>query len=89
MKKIFTLLLLLSSTISNAQVPSSCVVPPELAVSYHKDIIQLATFHLDQVQSPDTIYVHPPQYVIDDISGGLAAVKLIEQTAAVHGPTAN
>src|SRR5690349_19067395 len=73
MKKIFTLLLL-SSTLSNAQVASNCVAPPELEQGYRKDIMQLATYYLDQLQSPDTIYVHPPQNVIDDITGGLAAI---------------
>ena len=74
MKKIFTIIFILTSTISNAQVASSCSVPPELAVSYNKDIMQLATYYLDYIQSPDTIYVHPPQYVVDDIGGGLAAI---------------
>jgi len=74
MKKILTLLLLFTSTISNAQIASSCNVPPELAVAYHKDIVQLATNYLYQWQSPDTALVHPPQSVLDDISGGLAAI---------------
>jgi len=74
MKKFFTPILFYLSAIVNAQVPSSCSVPPELRDGYNKDIMQLATNYLDQIQSPDTIFVHPPQNVIDEISGGLAAI---------------
>src|SRR6186713_678033 len=74
MKRIFTSLLVLASTISNAQVASSCLPPPELVQGYNKDIMQLATNYLDQIQSADTIYVHPPQSVVDEITGGLAAI---------------
>jgi len=74
MKRFIIFILVLASTKANAQITSSCNVPPELAEAYHKDIVQLATNYLDNIQSPDTIYVHPPQYVMDDISGGLAAI---------------
>ena len=74
MKKIITLICFTTSFFANGQVPSSCSVPQELADAYQKDIVQLATNYLFQTQNPDTIYVHVPQPVVDEISGGLAAI---------------
>src|SRR5689334_20979117 len=73
MKNILLIIALFAFT-ANAQVTSSCDVPPQLDAAYHKDAVQLATNYLDQAQGPDTIYVHPPQYLMDDIKGGLAAI---------------
>lgn len=75
MKKLHLLLFMAFATaLANAQVPSSCMAPPELETFYYKDIAQLATNYLSDIQSPDTIYVHIPQPVLDEIGGGLAAI---------------
>ncbi len=59
---------------SQAQIPSSCVVPQLLAIEYKRDINQLAVQRLFQLQHPDTILVKIPQANIDTISEGLAAI---------------
>ena len=59
---------------SQAQIPSSCVVPPLLAIEYKRDINQLAVQRLFQLQHPDTILVKIPQAHTDSISEGLAAI---------------
>ena len=75
MKK-FLLLLLLISTFNSiqAQVPSNCTIPQLLANEYKRDIGQLATNRIFQLQSPDTVLVKIPQVYIDTISEGLAAI---------------
>ncbi len=74
MKESLTFLFSAITVFSQAQVASSCVTPPQLATEYRKDIVQLATNYLFQIQSPDTVFVHPPLQTIDEISGGLAAI---------------
>jgi Secretion system C-terminal sorting domain len=58
----------------HAQVPSSCTVPSLLAQKYERDVKQLATKRLLQLQSPDTALVHIPIVHTDSIFGGLAAI---------------
>src|SRR5678816_3439404 len=75
MNRLVLLCSLICATCSmKAQVVSSCIVPPLLASEYERDIRQLATNHLFQVQSPDTALVNIPQEYIDTISQGLAAI---------------
>jgi len=75
MKK-FLLLLVLSTIFnsSQAQVASSCMMPPLLANEYKRDITQLAVERLFQLQSPDTALVKVPPAYVDTISEGLAAI---------------
>ncbi len=75
MKKLILLTLLVSIFDSiQAQVPSDCTVPQLLATEYNRDINQLATNRLFQLQSPDTVLVRIPQAYTDSISEGLAAI---------------
>lgn len=75
MKQFFLLFVLISIfNIIEAQVPSSCTIPPLLANKYDRDIKQLATNRLFNLQSPDTALVRIPQVYIDTISEGLAAI---------------
>lgn len=75
MKKLILLLVLVSIFNSiHAQVPSNCTVPPLLANKYSRDISQLATRRMFQLQNPDTALVGIPQEYIDTISEGLAAI---------------
>jgi len=75
MKKNLLLIIVVSIfTTAQAQIPSSCVVPPVLANDYSLDVKQLAVKRLFALQSPDTALVRIPQHYIDTISGGLAAI---------------
>jgi hypothetical protein len=75
MKKTLLLLVLVSTfNATQAQVPSSCTIPQLLANEYKRDIVQLATKRLFDLQSPDTNLVRIPQIHIDSISEGLAAI---------------
>jgi hypothetical protein len=74
MKKVFLLPMLLMCIILHAQVSSNCNVPPLLAEEYDRDVKQLATYRLFEIQSPDTVLVTIPQEDIDSISQGLAAI---------------
>jgi hypothetical protein len=75
MKKGFILILLVSILSgSHAQIQSICVIPPLLAKEYKRDIAQLATYRLFQLQSPDTALVTIPQAYTDTIAEGLAAI---------------
>lgn len=75
MKKLILLFVLVSIVNSiQAQVSSNCTVPQLLAIEYKRDIRQLATNRLFQLQSPDTALVRIPQEYIDTISEGLAAI---------------
>lgn len=75
MKKFLLLLIFVSTySITQAQVPSSCSVSSLLANEYNRDIKQLATKRLFQLQSSDTALVRIPQVHIDTISEGLAAI---------------
>lgn len=60
--------------IAHAQVPSSCIVNPILINAYDRDIKQLATNRIFQLQSPDTALVTIPHAYIDTISEGLSAI---------------
>ncbi|MBK7966977.1 MAG: T9SS type A sorting domain-containing protein [Bacteroidetes bacterium] len=57
-----------------AQVTSSCVVPPLLKMEYKRDVAQLASYRLYQLQSPDTDLVQIPPAYTDSIFEGLAAI---------------
>ncbi len=74
MKKYLIYIFSAITVVSQAQVVSSCIAPPELTAEYQKDIVQLATNYLFQIHSPDTLLVHPPQQTLDEVSGGLAAI---------------
>jgi hypothetical protein len=74
MKKLLLTLCIFSCIASYAQVSSSCAVPPLLETEYNKDIVQLTTARLFQIQSPDTAIVRVPQVHYDSIAGGLAAI---------------
>jgi hypothetical protein len=74
LRSLLTVLFVAAAAFVKGQIASSCIVPPALAVAYHKDIVQLATNYLFQVQSPDTALVQVPAQTIDEISGGLAAI---------------
>ena len=75
MKKLILLFVLVSIFNSiQAQVPSNCTVTQLLAQKYKRDVRQLATSRLFQLQSPDTALVRIPQEYIDTISEGLAAI---------------
>jgi hypothetical protein len=65
---------LLIAGYSSAQVSSSCDIPQALIDAYHKDIVQLATKRLVDIQSPDTVFVRVPQADYDSIAGGMAAI---------------
>ena len=75
MKKLLLIYMFVSIFIgSQAQISSSCVIPPLLASEYKRDIAQLAVHRLFQLQSPDTILVKVPSAYTDTISEGLAAI---------------
>ena len=74
MNRLFFFTFLLTTSLSNAQVNSSCNVPPILASEYKRDLVQLATFRLFETHNSDTMKVRIPQTDLDSVSGGLAAI---------------
>lgn len=76
MKKsiIFMLLMIPVFHVGMAQVTSSCVVPALLKSEYKRDVAQMASYRLYQLQSPDTDLVQIPQAHTDSIFEGLAAI---------------
>jgi hypothetical protein len=69
------LLFFLTCTISlNAQVTSSCSVPPALWTHYELDIKNLTLGRMYQLQTPDTAFIHIPQAWTDTVAQGLAAI---------------
>lgn len=76
MKKtiVFLFLMIPVFNIGFAQVASSCVVPPLLKMEYKRDVAQLASYRLDQQQSPDNNLVQIPHTYTDSIFEGLAAI---------------
>lgn len=73
-KSLFLFVLVSIFNIIQAQVPSDCTIPQSLTNEYNRDIKQLVTNRLFQLQSPDTALVTIPQEYIDTISEGLAAI---------------
>jgi hypothetical protein len=73
MKKTLLFIFMVANAAS-AQVSSSCISPPLLISEYNKDIVQLATNRMVQIQSPDTAFVRVPQADYDSVAGGLAAI---------------
>jgi hypothetical protein len=63
-----------AANICQAQVPSDCTVPQELATVYESDIKDMAVRRMYQLQSPDTAYISIPQSWTDPIAEGLAAI---------------
>jgi hypothetical protein len=74
MKNLLIFFSLLIAYIANGQEASSCIVPNLLMQEYNRDIKQLATKRLFQIQSPDTFLVNIPQIHIDSIEEGMAAI---------------
>jgi hypothetical protein len=73
MKKLLLFILGITSYAS-AQVSSSCDIPQLLIDNYNKDIVQLATKRIEDLQSADTAFVRVPQATYDSIAGGMAAI---------------
>jgi Secretion system C-terminal sorting domain len=67
-------LLLSSSALLHAQVPSSCIMPQVLQQAYERDIASLALQAMYDTQSPDTQLVQIPQAWRAPIAEGLAAI---------------
>lgn len=75
MKKSIIFLTLISVFhVSIAQVTSSCGVPSLLKMEYKRDVAQLASYRIYQIQSPDTDLVQIPPAYSDSIFEGLAAI---------------
>ena len=75
MKNFTLVLILLVAVITcQAQVPSDCTIPPELATVYKSDIKNLALQRMYQLQTPDTALVSIPESYQDTIAEGLAAI---------------
>jgi hypothetical protein len=75
MKKfLFVYIFFFASNLLIAQGPSTCDIPFELTSAYKRDIAQLATTRLFQIQSPDTALVTIPKVYTDSIAGGMAAI---------------
>jgi len=75
MKKILMLFLVLPLILKCiGQIPSSCVVPPQLAIDYNDDVHFLAMQRIYEIQSPDTIQFTIPQIYKDSIWEAFAAI---------------
>jgi len=56
------------------QISSNCIVAPQLASQYERDIKNMVLRRMYEVQSPDTVNVIFQQAWQDTIAGGLAAI---------------
>jgi len=72
--KLFIVIQLLMVAQVRSQVPSDCQVPAMLASEYHRDIVQLATYRLFEIKSPDTVMVRIPAIYTDSILHGMSAI---------------
>jgi hypothetical protein len=70
----FSILLLFSFMILNAQTPSDCAVPQELIENYERDIKNLSLKRMAELSSPDFALISIPQAWQDTIAGGMAAI---------------
>lgn len=70
----FSIMLLFSVVVLQAQTPSDCTIPYELIENYERDIKILSLRRMSELSSPDLALISIPQAWQDTIAGGMAAI---------------